>query len=683
MKRQVRLMTDRYILEGLHCADCGEKIRKAVQELEGVQSAELNLGRALLILEGENQNRTHAVQQICNSIEGGISVKREGEKALSKKPSFIKEFLWVGLSALFILLAVFCSLLKISGANLLFTAATLIPLVRPAMMGFKTLLRDHTPDEKFLLTVAAVSALIIGEFVEAAAVTWLFALGEIIESRVTVGSRKALEALSEIRPDTVHTDGGDMPAAQVKIGDIIVVHPYERIALDGIIVSGSGQIDASAITGESMPLTAEYGTAVLGGMTAGAGMLRIQVTGDYENSAAARIVKLVENSESRKGSAQRFITRFARLYTPLTILAAVLIALVPWVVTGAFSVDWLRKALVFLVASCPCALVISVPLAFYAGIGAASRKGVLIKGGTYIEALAKADCVAFDKTGTLTTGELEVTAVNSLDQTDALALAAGAEIYSHHPVAKAIKKACKKPAKAVGEFTELAGYGVMVKGESTLLVGAKRLMEKEGVDTSLLPDGQVYVALDGKAVGVISLADKLREDAPHTVSRLKSLGIKEVALLSGDASPAVQRAADGCGISRWQGELLPQDKVTAVEKLKGSLNHLIFVGDGINDAPVLTAATVGVAMGLGTDAAIETADVVLSSGKLASLEDAFEVSRRTMKKVKANITLALAVKGAVMLSAFFVPMMWAAVVADVVVSVVCCLNSASLLKSHQ
>lgn len=681
-------MLDSYLLEGLHCADCGEKIRKAAQELDGVQSAHLNLARGILTLDGEEQNRTHTLQKLCNSIESGIAVKRMGDRPQKaekdKRPGVIKELWQIISGALLVATALICGAFGLHNiCNLLLIAATLIAVAEPAVMGFWGLIKNRTLDEKFLLTVAAVSALLIGEYIEAAAVTLLFAAGQVIESRVTSRSRKSLEALSEIRPDTVHTDSGDRPAAEVKVGNVIIVHPYERIALDGIVVGGSGQIDASAITGESIPLAAEYGTKVLGGMTAGAGVLRIQVTGDYENSAAARIIKLVEQSESRRGNAQRFITRFAKIYTPIMVLAAVLITVIPWAVTGAFSIEWLRKALVFLVASCPCALVISVPLAFYAGVGAASRKGVLIKGGIHLENLAAAKCVAADKTGTLTTGELTVTEVTSLDGTDCLAIAASAEQFSHHPVAVAIRKACPHPQKPEGQITEMAGYGVMVQGEQTVLVGAKRLMEREAVDISHLPDGQVYVAIDGNAVGVISLADMLREDAPQTLKQLKSLGIKDFALLSGDSAPAVKMAAEGCGIEFWRGELLPQDKVSLVNKLKQRHKSVVFVGDGINDAPVLTEATVGVAMGLGTDAAIETADAVLSSGKLSSLVDGVQISRRTMKKVKTNVTLSLAVKGAVMVSAFFAPMMWAAVVADVVLSVVCCLNSARLLKAER
>ncbi|MBQ2703974.1 MAG: cadmium-translocating P-type ATPase [Clostridia bacterium] len=678
-------MLDSYILEGLHCADCGEKIRKAACEFEGIDSAHLNLARGVLTLDGSEQNRTHALQQLCNSIESGITVKRVGDsKPQQSHSSLLKEFWQIGLAALLIIAAIILGALNFNIVrNIMLTAATLVAVFKPALMGIKGVIREGSLDENFLLTLAAISALFIGEYIEAAAVTLLFAVGEIIESRVTAKSRKSIEKLSEIRPDTVHTDNGDRPAAQIKVGEIIIAHPYERIALDGIVVGGSGQIDASAITGESIPLTAEYGTEVLGGMTAGAGMLRIQVTGDYENSAAARIIKLVEESESRKGNAQRFITRFAKVYTPLMVILALLITVTPWIVTGTFSVDWLRKALVFLVASCPCALVISVPLAFYAGVGAASRKGVLIKGGVHLENLAKAHCIAFDKTGTLTTGELEVTNIHSADGYDPLAIGAGAEQYSHHPVATAIKKACKTPAKLDGEITELAGYGVAVKGEQTVFVGAKRLMEKENIDTSNMPDGQVYVAVDGVCVGVICLADKLREDARQTIKSLKNAGIKQLALLSGDSNIAVESVAKECDIDFWQGQLLPQDKVTALNKLKSSHKSVVFVGDGINDAPVLTEATVGVAMGLGTDAATHTADAVLSSGNLKDIEQAIKISRRTVSTVKTNIALALGVKAAVMVSAFFVPMMWAAVVADVVLSVVCCLNSASLLKSRQ
>ena len=678
-------MIDSYILEGLHCADCGEKIRKAASQLEGVNDAHLNLARGILALDGEAQNRTHTLQQLCNGIESGITVKRIGEAQSQKQNNSIFKEIWtICLAFILVVASIVLSLLKLETlCNSLLIVATLIAVFKPALRGIRGIFKEKSLDENFLLALAAISALFIGEHIEAAAVTLLFAVGEIIESRVTAKSRKSIEKLSEIRPDTVHTDNGDMPASQVKIGDIIIVHPYERIPLDGTIVGGSGQIDASAITGESIPLTAEYGTAVLGGMTAGGGILRIQVTGDYENSAAARILKLVEQSESRKGNAQRFITRFAKIYTPIMVISALLITAIPWIVTGAFDVEWLRKALVFLVASCPCALVISVPLAFYAGIGSASRKGVLIKGGVHLENLAKAQCVAFDKTGTLTTGELTITSVHNLGEQDCLSLAAGAEQYSHHPVALAIKKACKTPAQIQGEITELAGYGIQINGEQALLVGAKHLMEKENIKVDNLPDGQVYVAFDGKCIGVITLSDQLRDDAIDAVKSLKNSGIKHLSLLSGDSNLAVKSIAGSCGIDYWQGELLPQDKVTALNNLKSSHKSVVFVGDGINDAPVLTEATVGVAMGLGTDAAIETADAVLSSGKLQDITKAIQISRHTMAKVKFNIALSLLIKAAVMASAFFIPMMWAAVVADVVLSVVCCLNSASLLKSQQ
>ncbi len=677
-------MTEKYLLKGLHCADCGEKIRAAASRFEGVKQANLNVATGLLTLICDKEIETAALQRLCDSVEAGITVVCEGDASSSApKKGKWKQYAWAASALVLIVGAVVCGLLQLPKiCNLLLGAATGVNLVKPMFYGIKSVLKNRTFDEKLLLAIAAVSALAIGEYAEGAAVTLLFEIGEIIESRVTSHSRKGIEALGNIRPQRVHTDEGDLPAAQIKVGDVIVVHPFERIPLDGMIVGGSGHIDPSAITGESIPISVEYGTPVLGGMIAGSVALRVQVTADYENSAPARIIKMVENSEARKGTAQRFISRFAKIYTPLTVLAALLVALIPWLVTGEFSSLWFKKALVLLVASCPCAMVISVPLAFYAGIGAASKKGVLVKGGIYLESLAAADCVISDKTGTLTTGELKVTEVHSEPGYDCLAIASWAERYSGHPVAAAIRRACPHPQKIEGEIREQAGYGIVSEGEQRILVGSVRLMSQEGVDVSHLPRGQVYVAVDGRGIGSIQLSDLLRDDALDTLNSLRRLGVKSFALLSGDNAPAVKRTAEACGIDYWRAELLPEDKVECLREFKQKCKSVVFVGDGINDAPVITEATVGVGMGLGTDAAVETADVVLTAGNLSALADGVKTSRRTLKKVRFNIALSLAVKGLVMLSALFVPMMWMAVVADVGLSVVCCLNSAALLKSR-
>ncbi len=560
----------------------------------------------------------------------------------------------------------------------LFCAAAAVAVIRPAIDGAKELIHLRL-DENALLTIAVVAAVIIGDYAEAALVALLFSVGQYIESTVASKSRSALKALSEIRLDTVHTDEGDMPAKSAKIGDQIIIRAFERVPLDCTVILGASELDASAITGESLPISADAGTPLLGGMQNGSGVLRARVTGDYHDSAASRIIKLVEESTESKGEAERFITKFARIYTPCVVTAALLVTLIPSLIIGKFSVEWLQKSLVFLVASCPCALVISVPLAFFAGVGSASRQGVLIKGGVHIEALAAVRAAAFDKTGTLTTGELTVTEVTNFTDRDAIAIAAAAEAQSDHPIARAVCDACKAPAALFGKITERAGYGITVEGDSTYHIGAARLMQKENIDISSAPDANVYVAENGMLIGAIALADMPREDALKLIVGLKKRGFNSISMLTGDSTAAAQLVAAQCDITEVHSELLPEDKVTAMNRISAVKGGALFVGDGINDAPVIAAATVGVAMGLGTDTAIETADVVLTVGNPAALLRAVDISRRTMRIVKFNIALSIAVKLAVIISAFFAPMMWAAVVADVVLSLVCSLNSASLM----
>ncbi len=676
-------MTERYLLDGLHCATCGEKIRVACEGLPTVKSAKLNLAIMTMVIErSEGADLTEKIQSVCDRIEDGVTVSFIGSEGKAQTQKKRKNFalieIIIGAALLIIGLALHLFGFDMVGVVLMITA-TLLCAYRTGAKGVMAL-KTLDIDENMLLTIAVIAAIAIGEYAEAGAVALLFAIGQQIEATVSRRSRKELSALSEIRPDTVHTDNGDKPAEQVKMGEIIIVHPGERIPLDAEVVGGSGSVDASAITGESIPLSVEYGTHLLSGMLNGSGVLKVKVTGDYENSTAARIVKLVEQSAQRKGSAERFITRFAKVYTPVCVVIAILLTVIPWIIGGAFSVEWLRRALVFLVASCPCALVISVPLAFYAGVGSASKKGVLIKGGVYIEALSTADAVGLDKTGTLTTGKLSVDKVTSLGE-DVVAIAAAVEAYSDHPIAMAIRSACKKPITLDGSMTEMAGLGVKVEGSSKILVGSARLMDSEGVDISMLPKAAVYVAADGVALGSISVSDTVRDDALGLIEGLRKRKIGRIAIVSGDHEMAVNSVAETCKIDESYPSLMPQDKIEVMQSIKDSARSTIFVGDGINDAPVLAVATVGIAMGMGTDAAIETADVVLSSGSLSALLTAIDVSRRTMRVVKTNIALSIGIKTAVMLSAFFMPMMWAAVVADVVLSVACSINSARLLAS--
>ncbi len=563
-------------------------------------------------------------------------------------------------------------------SEILLCIAAAIAVARPAISGIKGLLKLDI-NENVLLFIAVTAAIIIGEHAEAALVSLLFSVGQYIESIVSSRSRNELKKLSEIRPDTVHTEHGDKKAEDAHVGDIIVIKAFERIPLDCRVISGESEIDASAITGESLPISACTGAELLSGMQNGAGVLKAEVTGSYRDSAASRIIDLVEKSSLSKGNAERFITRFARIYTPCIVIAAILVTLIPSLILGEFSVEWLRKSLVFLVASCPCALVISVPLAFFAGVGAASRQGVLIKGGVHIEQLARVRSAALDKTGTLTSGKLTVKSVSEITGCNALEIAAAAEAGSEHPIAKAICAACSSPAVIDGTVTEKAGYGVTVAGEHIYHVGAARLMQTQGIDISSAHDANVYVAVDGTLIGTIEVADTLREDAKSLMDGLKKRGFSQIAMLTGDSCKAASSVANECNIDRVYAELLPEDKVDIMHSLSQTDGGTLFVGDGINDAPVIAAATVGVAMGLGTSAAIETADIVLSSGNPSALLKAIDISRRTMDIVKFNIALSIITKLAVIISAFFAPVMWLAVVADVVLSVVCSLNSARLL----
>lgn len=721
-------MTEKFELSGLHCANCGEKIRAACEKLDGVSRAKLNIASGMLTLETDGGTDADAlaekIQAVCDRIEGGITVNASGCVSREKhgchahghcgcgehehghdghahshehghehshehshSHSSVKtDIAVIAVSAVLALAAVISGVLKLGVLSaVLFSVSAAVAVARPAVSGIRGLFHLDI-DENVLLFIAVVAAVCIGEYAEAAIVSLLFAVGQYIEAAVSDKSRGELKKISEIRPDTAHTDNGDVHAEQVKIGDEIIIRPFERIPLDGTVISGSGQIDASAITGESVPVTVECGTQLLGGMLNGAGVLRVKVTGDYHDSAAARIVRLVEDSVENKGMSERFITKFARIYTPCMVIAAILVTLIPSIILGGFSVEWLRKSLVFLVASCPCALVISVPLAFYAGVGAASRKGVLIKGGAYIEQLADARAAAFDKTGTLTTGELSVVNVVNLTGEDVLSIAAAAEAQSDHPVARAICAACGEPAALDGDISERAGFGVTVDGTRRVTVGAKRFMQAEGVDISALPDAAVYVAADGVCLGCISVADTLRADSKPLIDGLRSRGFSRIAMLSGDNAATAETVAAQCGIDEVHAGLLPEDKVSVMQEITEKSGGAIFLGDGINDAPVIAAASAGVAMGLGTDAAIETADAVLTSGNPYALLTAVDVSRRTMRTVKFNIAVSIIVKLAVIVSAFFYTMMWAAVVADVVLSVACSLNSARLMadsgKSH-
>ncbi|MDU6200278.1 MAG: heavy metal translocating P-type ATPase [Flavonifractor plautii] len=552
-------------------------------------------------------------------------------------------------------------------------------------------------DENFLMSLATVGALATGEYPEAVFVMLFYQVGELFQSYAVDQSRKSITSLMDIRPDyaNIEVDGQlrQVDPEDVAVGDTIVIKAGERIPLDGVVLEGTSNVDTAALTGESLPREAQPGDDVISGCVNLSGLLRVRVTKAFEESTVAKILDLVENSSSKKAKAENFITKFARYYTPAVVLAAVALALLPPLFTSIQWVDSIQRALNFLVVSCPCALVISVPLSFFGGIGGASKNGILVKGGNYLEVLAKTELVVFDKTGTLTRGVFNVTAIHPdhCGEAQLLELAALAESYSDHPISRSLKEAYGKEldASRVSNVEELSGRGVRATVDGRqICAGNDKLMEDIGV--SWHPCHRVgttvHVASDGVYLGHIVISDEVKPDAKEAITALKACGVRRTVMLTGDAKAVGESVAQELGLDEVHTQLLPADKVTRVEALLGEVSPkgaLAFVGDGINDAPVLSRADIGIAMGgLGSDAAIEAADIVLMDDKPSKLADAIRIARRTLAIVRQNIVFALAVKFLVLaLSATGAANMWEAVFADVGVSVIAILNAMRALKT--
>ena len=552
-------------------------------------------------------------------------------------------------------------------------------------------------DENFLMSLATVGALATGEYPEAVFVMLFYQVGELFQSYAVDQSRKSITSLMDIRPDyaNIEVDGQLRQVApeDVAVGDTIVIKAGERIPLDGVVLEGASNVDTAALTGESLPREAQPGDDVISGCVNLSGLLRVRVTKAFEESTVAKILDLVENSSSKKAKAENFITKFARYYTPAVVLAAVALALLPPLFTSIQWVDSIQRALNFLVVSCPCALVISVPLSFFGGIGGASKNGILVKGGNYLEVLAKTELVVFDKTGTLTRGVFNVTAIHPdhCGEAQLLELAALAESYSDHPISRSLKEAYGKEldTSRVSNVEELSGRGVRATVDGRqICAGNDKLMEDIGV--SWHPCHRVgttvHVASDGVYLGHIVISDEVKPDAKEAITALKACGVRRTVMLTGDAKAVGESVAQELGLDEVHTQLLPADKVTRVEALLSEVSPkgaLAFVGDGINDAPVLSRADIGIAMGgLGSDAAIEAADIVLMDDKPSKLADAIRIARRTLAIVRQNIVFALAVKFLVLaLSAAGAANMWEAVFADVGVSVIAILNAMRALKT--
>ena len=559
---------------------------------------------------------------------------------------------------------------------------------------FEGLLGGQLFDENFLMAIASIGAFFIGEYPEAVAVMLLYQIGEALQSKAVSTSRKSIQALINIRPDQanwVREDGTVVPtpAVTVPVGARILVRPGERVPLDGIVREGSTLLDTSPLTGESMPREIQSGDEVFSGCLNQQGTIQVEVTHSFENSSASRILALVEEAQENKAPQERFITKFARIYTPVVVIAAVLLAVVPPLAGLGSWETFLYKALSFLVISCPCALVISVPLTFFAGIGCASRNGILFKGSTYLELLAKADRVAFDKTGTLTAGSFRVTALEPAEQgreQELLTVAAYCESQSTHPLAKAILAACQEPLdpSRLSDMMEKAGKGIsaLLDGK-TVLAGKADLLRDADIlfEAPTAEDTAIYVAWDGRYLGRILLQDQIKNDAVSAVTQLRQLGLKKLAMLSGDRNHTAQSVGQFVGLDEVFAELLPDQKVATLHQLKGEA-PLIYVGDGINDAPVLATADIGVAMGgLGSDAAIEAADLVIMSDEPSKLPQAIRIARKTVGIAKQNIVFSLAIKLLILLLSVFLNVgIWLAVFADVGVCMLAILNSLRAMR---
>lgn len=576
----------------------------------------------------------------------------------------------------------------------------------------KNLFKGKAMDEQFLMTVSSLGAFFVGQYPEACAVMLFYMVGELFQDYAVDKSRDSITDLMDIRPDYANLlkkDGSyeKVSPEKVKIGDTIIVKPGEKVPLDGVVISGQGSIDTSSLTGESLPRETMAGDDIISGSISINGALTIKVTKEFGESTVSKILELVEHASGKKAKTERFITRFAKVYTPIVVACAVVLAIIPPLVVsfvlGGNIADfaktwqpWIYRALTFLVVSCPCALVISVPLSFFAGIGAASTKGVLVKGSDYLEKISGCDTIVFDKTGTLTKGIFKVSKINSkLSDLEFLKAAVIAEIYSNHPIAKSLKDALKiTDSKAYFDIEarqneisieEIHGKGIKAQLDgSTILAGNKKLMDQFGIasDNAQGAATVVYVTVDGQYLGYALIEDQIKETSKETIKKLKELGVKKTVMLTGDRKEIADSIAKELGIDEVHSELLPADKVSHVEKLLKESKTLAFVGDGVNDAPVLARADVGIAMGaMGSDAAIEAADIVLMDDNPKNITKAIKISRRTLSIAKQNIIFALVVKVAVLvLAAVGIATMWAAVFADVGVCVLAILNAMRTAK---
>lgn len=697
------------VLDGLGCANCAAKIEKEIKDIDGVEFAAVDfISKKLTIVADDINVYREKIEAIVKKIEPDVHVlfetnsmsdqtkKRDDEQGGDNgtKRKIIRLVVGGAIFAIglffkfpgWLELAIYLSSYIIIGGSVVLKA-------------IRGIARGQVFSEHFLMSVATIGAFAIGAYPEGVAVMLFYLVGELFQDSAVDNSRKSIRALMDIRPDYANLKVKDelirVSPEEVRVGDIIVIRPGEKVPLDGKIIEGTSMVDTSALTGESIPRALKFGDDAFSGFINKNGVITVEVTKLYGESTVSKILDMVQNASGRKAPTENFITKFARYYTPAVVFSALALAIIPpLIIQGATFSDWVYRALVFLVVSCPCALVISIPLGFFGGIGGASKRGILIKGSNYLEALNNVETVVFDKTGTLTKGVFKVTEINPQggnSENDLLEYAAYAECLSTHPIALSILHAYNGEIdkNKLQDYQEVAGYGIKVKVDGhAILAGNSRLMDSETIDYS---DNEtfgtaVHIAIDGKYAGNIVISDEVKADSVKAISELKTLGIRNFVMLTGDVKAIGDKVGKQLGIDTVYSELLPLDKVNELESLAGKVSlkgKLVFVGDGINDAPVLARADIGIAMGgLGSDAAIEAADVVIMTDEPSKIATAIKIAKRTRRIVFQNIIFALGVKGIfLVLGALGVASMWEAVFGDVGVAVIAIMNAMRVINT--
>lgn len=705
------LIKKEIILGGLNCAHCSQVINEKVSKLEEIESCNLNFINKKLTLniidEFSEEKVINKVIDIINATEPGLDIQVSSVDSKNKNSKKVevnndvdkKDLIKLIVGAIVYIFGIYQTATGFESqfSNIIFIVAYIIVGREVLLKAIKNAIKGSIFDENFLMAIATVGALVIGELPEAVGVMLFYQVGEFLQGMAVEKSRKSITALMEIRPDyanlKVDKEIKVVSPEEISVGDIIVVKPGEKVPLDGVIIEGISMVDTSALTGESVLREVSVGEDILSGFINKNALLTIKVTKKFGESTVSKILDLVENASSKKSKTENFITRFSKYYTPVVVISAMLIAFIPpLMIPNAIFSDWLYRGLIFLVVSCPCALVLSIPLSFFSGIGHASKNGILIKGSNYLEALRSVDTVVFDKTGTLTKGVFKVTKINTIgiSEEELLEYAAFAEVNSNHPIAKSILIHYNKEISLdkVSDYEEIAAYGTKVNyGGSYILAGNEKLMRKENIFYSPAKEigTVVYIAVNGMYKGYIVISDEIKDDSINAIKNLKSIGIKEIVMLTGDNEKVANKIAKELGVDKMYSNLLPNEKVDKLEDIykgKSEKEKVMFVGDGINDAPVLARADVGIAMGgLGSDAAIEAADVVLMTDEPSKVSKAIEIATKTNKIVWQNIIFALAIKLIVLiLGAGGVATMWEAIFADVGVALIAVLNAMRVMK---